>query len=617
MAPITLGDFFDSAGEHFAAAETLARDGLRDHGRAGRELLRLTRTMARYLGRIGPAEGGTGLQAVPGELVLDSMNDALREASTYLTTVVGAETANETPTCDPAVRHLAAAIDAIAAGADLFHSHFALDEDGISVPRSDWAPLLVSEPVVFGAVEEVAGWARHGVAILDRLTEAPGGVKVSSGSALVGARYCLAAVAKTTRPPGAASRSAGEDRELLRALPSVTPPDRLPLAEGESDEQLCAGIAVSAARLRAAAFTASRLPGDSPVLTGPSWKRAATAAAIISDIGRQATALLAGRSAALGQPPAMAESLRGAQRAFADASSSWLRSAWIWGAMSTDSQHPLSPCAIEAADLALRLGRLLYCDPAWTPARRRAMLRDSGRLAAGPSALARVLAAVHEAADALARMACADAVGISAVRREGRLYTDRQFLLDDRGGLRFVPALGNRVHLLNNAYYLCAGASFRAAAALDGPAIDAQTASKGLALRRAELGTPEAVAPETGYELDNAAFAERMEYFGQPRNFPLRHRHDVDASAIIRAYEIEKLPVREIADRFTMSLTSVRKLLEENGGTARERRRTAAQLAAMDGRHRLNPVHSPAPPAAPQQMRGTRQGERPNRGCRR
>ncbi|HEV3380011.1 MAG TPA: hypothetical protein VG142_03355 [Trebonia sp.] len=382
----------------------------------------------------------------------------------------------------------------------------------------------------------------------------------------------------------------------------------MPLTEGESDEELCAGIVVGAARLRAAAFAASRLRGESPALTGPSWKRAATAAAIISDISDQMTALLAERSVALRQPPGAAESLHHAQSAFADASVSWLRSARIWGAISTDSQHASSPCAAEASGLALRLGRLLYCDPAWVPGRRQAAPRDLGRLAPGPTAWGRVLGAVHEAADALARMAKADAGGIRAVRQQDRLYIDSQFLTDDNALRRFQRAPGDRVHLLNNAYYLCGDASLRAATALYKLAMDIGTASRGLAFRRTGLSASEAIPAETGYELANAAFAARMEYFARPKNNPLRPRSEVDADAIIHAYEVEKLTTQDIADRFTMSLTSVRQLFEENGGTARQRRRTAAQLAAVDrpcnGPQVINPIVGPSG-----QQASSRQGQ--------
>jgi len=55
---------------------------------------------------------------------------------------------------------------------------------------------------------------------------------------------------------------------FLLAIPAMIPPERAAPTGAESDEQLCAGISVSAQRLKAAAFAVSREPGNSIALSG-------------------------------------------------------------------------------------------------------------------------------------------------------------------------------------------------------------------------------------------------------------------------------------------------------------------------------------------------------------
>jgi hypothetical protein len=201
-----------------------------------------------------------------------------------------------------------------------------------------------------------------------------------------------------------------------------------------------------------------------------------------------------------------------------------------------------------------------------------------------PAALAGVLGAVHEAADAVARMARADLTGITAAAAAGRLYIDSRVIGDERVQIRYTQAPGDRVHLLRNAYHLCAGASLRAATALDRLAASLGTSSRSLAIRRAASIDRDIAAPETGYELDPGAFAERMTFFERPYYGRMRQRGELDASAVVRAREVDGLTLQQIADRFTVTVDSVKNLLDEHGKNGPKRkRRAAAQLAALDG----------------------------------
>jgi hypothetical protein len=293
----------------------------------------------------------------------------------------------------------------------------------------------------------------------------------------------------------------------------------------------------------------------------------------------------------------------------------------MWQIVSTDAQFPSSPAVTEASSIVLRLGRLVHRDPAWAPVRgHRAAARDPAGLAPDLPAFAGVLGAVHEAADAVARMARADLAGISTAAGAGRLYIDSRVIGDDRVAARYIQAPGDRVHLLRNAYFLCADASLRAATALDRLASGLGMPGKSLAIRRAASPGTDIVGPETGYELDPGAFAERMMFFERPRQGHMRPRRDLNASAVIRAREVEKLTLQQIADRFTVSVDAVQKLLHEHGQVREGKRRTAAQLAAMDGprdaRQAVSHAAASRPgqdPAQPAQRSRSIQHARPHR----
>lgn len=96
-----------------------------------------------------------------------------------------------------------------------------------------------------------------------------------------------------------------------------------------------------------------------------------------------------------------------------------------------------------AADLVVRLGRLAFGDPGWTPSSsRKPRPRAPGTLAA--DSLLAVLGAVHEAADAITRVACADLAAIDAVGHAGRLYMEAKTFGEVRTEYRYIPAPADR-----------------------------------------------------------------------------------------------------------------------------------------------------------------------------
>ncbi len=131
----------------------------------------------------------------------------------------------------------------------------------------------------------------------------------------------------------------------------------------------------------------------------------------------------------------------------------------------------------DLTDLMIRMGRLAYANPLWTPtARQRAALQTSDELAPGPAELLTVLAAVHHAADALARVAARDLEAVRASADAGRVFA------------AFCPeVISAPATELAEIYKITRDATRCAAGTLDVQAQTANTTSAYLALIRASL----------------------------------------------------------------------------------------------------------------------------------
>lgn len=158
----------------------------------------------------------------------------------------------------------------------------------------------------------------------------------------------------------------------------------------------------------------------------------------------------------------------------------------MWNAMITETRMLPTPAMTDASDLVLRMGRLVWDDPQWTPAHsRRASPRDPAALAPGTDAVVTVVAAVHHSVDALARLAEADMHAVETAERSGRLYVPTRSLSEDYDVPRpFATAPVARCQALHQAYRVALDASVRAARALDELSLAASAPSKALALAR-------------------------------------------------------------------------------------------------------------------------------------
>jgi hypothetical protein len=286
----------------------------------------------------------------------------------------------------------------------------------------------------------------------------------------------------------------------------------------ESAAQLHAGIERTADRLRAAAFSLPREALSPAHASGPAWLRTSWAAAITSDVVSRVLRQVAH------QPKARTFELGPIADAFDTACAAWRQAVSMWQLITTDTQARSTPVVVEAGDLMLRMGRLAYADPAWTPkTSRNAALKQATELASGSAGLAATIGALHQAADALAAMAYADLAAITASSRAGRLYMPNIVLWDERvRDLNYAQAPPDRIALLSDVYRVIITTSTQAAEKLDALALTLSAPSRILALAR--QASPRQPATDT---LDLAAIKPRQEYFARPSRQPVPAADDL------------------------------------------------------------------------------------------
>jgi hypothetical protein len=164
----------------------------------------------------------------------------------------------------------------------------------------------------------------------------------------------------------------------------------------------------------------------------------AQAAAVTTHLGELALRALGTRADQLASPPVSQAQLDDAADLMAAMRAAWQQVDHVWDTMITESRLLPTPAMTEASDLVLRMGRLVWDDPHWTPAHPRpAPMRTPAALAPGTDAVTTVMAAVHQSVDALARTAEADTSAVQAADQAGRLYVPTRSLPADYD----VPAL--------------------------------------------------------------------------------------------------------------------------------------------------------------------------------
>jgi hypothetical protein len=285
------------------------------------------------------------------------------------------------------------AADGLAAASDLLWTHF----DGQDSERSEWAEVIRSGPVIRALTEEAGTWAR----------------RLAPWAHWHGEQNSMAASLL------AASRN--DDRALLYAIPAAVLPERMPPREGEPVAELCAGITCTAERIRFLAFPATGHPALTPAISARTWQYTATAAAVTMDTAAIVLGTLAASRTTPGGIPTAAtltaarDSWRGIASALAD--------------VTTDTPPALGPEATDLSYLVIRMGRLAFDNPGWTP-RHPAEPRSPAQLLllGSETDAANVLAAIHLSADAIATVAVSHWSAVTTAIKAGRLYVPTRSL---------------------------------------------------------------------------------------------------------------------------------------------------------------------------------------------
>jgi hypothetical protein len=401
------------------------------------------------------------------------------------------------PAIEPAgslAGHLAAAVTLLAAGRDLLGTHVRTGPDGWP-QRRDWAEVITSVPVTRALLAEAGGWSRR-LAFLTGSLSLPSvpypAVPSPVHQDLAGAYHWLLTGSAAITAGQGDNPATAADTELMRAIPVSLPPARQPPQDLETAGELAAGIAVSAARLRIIAQASGEQAAWSTVLTAESWQWTATGAAVICHLSELTLRSLAeSPRVAAGTPEAVSQ-LDSAAEAAAHASARWREVATGWNQMITETKGLTAPGIADTGDLILRLGRLAFTDPAWTPLQaRHAPLRDVADLAPDTAQAALVVAAVHHAADTLAWMGDADLRAVGTAARASRIYMPTRTLPEYYDvPYRYGNATPAATAALLDAYQAACGATGHAVTGLDAVAVTMNAPTRVLAAARTATRPP-------------------------------------------------------------------------------------------------------------------------------
>jgi hypothetical protein len=565
MAAVTLGDFLRIANDQFETAASRQGRGLVDATGSVHHVRRIVTALGRCF---DGAPLGNG-QAEP---IVVELRRAMATARSHLEVAeanLGVLT-DTRPT--PRLRVLANAADVLTAGADLIDTHTSSDVAGQRVDRSDWAPVLRSGPLRGALVAEAAHWAEQLAPMCAGLSGRPALRDRHASICLTAAARCLSDAAAMATALGS------EDREdwwkLLAGIPVAAAPPRREPVPGESVDELCDGITGSADRLRVLAFTMPDRAGWGPDISAPAWRRAAQFAMSTSRVIRFAVEGAAGDGDASWQV---------ADLALSAAYDAWQQATGVWQVMATDTTTPVSAVTIEAEDLLLRTCRLVFQDPDWTTSRKPRLPSRVLSGAADQQRFGQVLSALHQAADALARLATADLALIDTFGCKQRFYIPNA-ILDDRSVrlttylATYLAAPPDRVALVVDAYRVVVTESVRAAQVLDELVLRHGAPSTPLALARKAVPRLGATA-----DLDPAVVANRLQFLDRAKHAHGVPRNQIDTEAVVRAYRDEELTVQECAAKFTTSTTTVTKILQAGNVSMRPKNwRRAAEGTAPD-----------------------------------
>jgi hypothetical protein len=175
-------------------------------------------------------------------------------------------------------------------------------------------------------------------------------------------------------------------------------------------------------------------PPAAPAASSSTWRKNAIASAITGHTSEIVLQTLSVRADQFGFQPTVVARLREAAQAMRPAWAAWRAISHEWDILSTGvRRNPrVSPVTAEFSDLLLRIGRLAYQNPQWTPAAAAAgHQRHTETLAITINDVITVLSAVHEAADATTRVGVEELEGVRTAAADKRLYLPTRLMPDD------------------------------------------------------------------------------------------------------------------------------------------------------------------------------------------
>ena len=328
--------------------------------------------------------------------------------------------------------------------------------------RSEWGSVLTTPQARWALLAEMGSFARR----LAPLGEQAGYSARARGSprarqAINGACHWLQIMSTSIRQAQHDRPLSAADLELLRAVPAgASLPRRRPDTSAPV-RSLPEAVVATAERARHAAWLSDSQPPWPPGMSVNSLRQTAAASTLTSHHCETLLRSLARSQRIAGEP---GTALRAAADAIGRTRTRWLGIAHALDQVTTSNQDQPSPVAAAAGDLALWTGRLAYANPGWTLADGPApAARPGEERSREPGEMPEVLAAVHDACDAMNRIASADRRQVRALAAAGQVLVaagPEPGTLDMLGPL--APARPDRIGALLTLYHYTAQASAEA-----------------------------------------------------------------------------------------------------------------------------------------------------------
>jgi len=464
------GDFLTAAHQHLGTPATfrtaVARGG--DVAEIRHSLLRIVVVMSRHV----QDTTATGPQHRRGRPALDGWDRAGMEAREALIRAAAALHGDTLGGRRPGVaagselaRRLDAATLSLTYGRDLLHTHLARGPRGGLRFRSEWGSILTTPPARWALLAEMGSLAHHLMPVGEQLglsARAHGSPRARQ--AVNHACHWLQIMDTSIRQAHRDEPLPAADLELLRAIPvGASLPQRRPDVSAPVS-RLPQAVIATAERARHAAWLSYSQPPWRPGMSVNSLRQAAAASTLTSHHCELLLRSLACNQRIAGEP---GTGLQAAADAAGRTRTRWLGIAHALDQVTTSNQEQPSPAAAAAGDLALWTGRLAYADPGWTLAS--GPTRGAGPEEAPayePGEMTGVLAAVHDACDAMNRIACSDRRQVRALAGAGQVLAaaaPEACTLDMLGPL--ASARPDRIGALLTLYQYTAKASAEATAA--------------------------------------------------------------------------------------------------------------------------------------------------------